>query len=104
MDKFPVPKFNNLLEGQLWKLILERYDHDEDTHLFLEEMRRYGLMKWISERAGRIESDIKFLIGEEGYGVWPETLKDATMLRKVCELLQNYEVKLDIKDINRCRS
>jgi hypothetical protein len=31
-------------------------------------------------------------------------LKDATMLRKVCELLQNYEVKLDIKDINRCRS
>jgi hypothetical protein len=104
VEKFPVPRFNNLLEGQLWKLIIERYGHDEDTYIFLEEMRRYGLMAWISAKARRIESDINFLVETKGQNIWPETIKDAAMLCKVCELLQNYEVKLDIEEIASTRN
>lgn len=79
------------LEGQLWQIIVDAYGHDEDTHLFLRQIRQEGVLKWISKRAEHVESDLVFLKYRKGLLIFDETIRDATILRRVLEVLTTGE-------------
>jgi len=77
----------NGLEGQLWQIIVDAYGCDEDTHLFLREIRQIGLLAWIATRIEHIESDLVFLKYRKGLSIWDETIRDATLMRRILEVL-----------------
>jgi hypothetical protein len=76
----------NGLEGQLWQIIVDAYGYDEDTHLFLREIRQTGLLAWLAKRIEHIESDLAFLKHTKGVPIYEETIRDATLMRRVLEL------------------
>ncbi len=77
----------NGLEGQLWQIILDAYGHDEDTHLFLRQIRQEGTLNWIARHVETIESDLVFQKYKKGLPIYEETIRDATMLRRMLEVL-----------------
>ena len=79
------------LEGKLWNVILDAYGYDEDTHMFLREVRDLGILKWLLIRARLLESDLVFLKYRKGVDIFPEDIKNATVIRRVMEILVNGE-------------
>lgn len=77
----------NELEGQLWQIILDAYGYDEDTHMFLRQIRQDGVINWLAKRIEHIESDLVFMKYRKGLPVWDETIKDATITRRMMEVL-----------------
>jgi len=77
----------NGLEGQLWQIILDAYGYDEDTHYFLREIRQNGVINWLAKRIEHIESDLVFMKYRKGLPVWDETIRDATITRRMMEVL-----------------
>ena len=75
------------MEEQLCQIILDAYGHDEDTHLFLLEIRQVGVLKWALQRAENVESDVLFMKYDQGVPIFNSTVKDATMVRRLLELL-----------------
>jgi len=75
------------LEGQLWQIILDAYGYDEDTHLFLREIRQDGVIAWLAKRIEHIESDLVFLRHCKGLPIWDETIRDATIVRRMLEVI-----------------
>ena len=76
----------NGFEGQLWQIIVDAYGYDEDTHLFLREIRQDGVIAWLAKRIEHIESDLVFMKYRKGLPVWDETIRDATITRRMLEL------------------
>jgi len=77
----------NSLEGQLWRIILDAFGYDEDTHYFLREIRQRGILEWAKQRAVAIESDLVLLRHTKGVAVYKETVRDATILRRLLGIL-----------------
>jgi len=77
----------NGLERQLWQILIDVYGHDKDTHMFLREIRRDGLLNWIAKRMEHIESDLVFLKYRKGLPIWDETIRDATLTRRMLEVI-----------------
>lgn len=77
----------NTLEGQLWQIILDGYGYDCDTHLFLRRIRQEGILGWVKRQVENVESDLAFLKHIKGIPVWDETIRDATIARRVLEVL-----------------
>ena len=77
----------NGLEGQLWQIILDAYGYDEDTHLFLRQIRQDGVINWLAKRIEHIESDLVFLKHRKGLPIWDETIRDATIVRRMLEII-----------------
>lgn len=77
----------NGFEGQLWQIIIDAYGYDEDTHLFLREIRQTGLLAWLAKRIEHIESDLVFLRHCKGLPIWDETIRDTTIVRRMLEVI-----------------
>jgi len=77
----------NGLEGQLWQIIVDAYGYDEDTHLFLRQIRQDGVINWLAKRIEHIESDLVFLKHRKGLPIWDETIRDATLTRRMLEVI-----------------
>lgn len=80
-------KLENSLERQLWQIILDAHNYDEDTHLFLLEIRKIGPIRWALQRAVNVESDVLFMKYSQGVPIFNSTVTDATIVRRLLELL-----------------
>lgn len=83
------PKGN--IESKVWQIILDSYGYDEDTHLFLSEYCKNGAAKWALKRAFNTESELVFLKHNRGVKIPDSAINDATMVRRVLELIVNGE-------------
>ena len=71
---------------KLWDVIVDTYGEDQDTQYFLLEIQNMGILEWALKKAEHIESDLAFLKHTKGVQIYEETIRDATLMRRVLEL------------------
>ena len=71
---------------KLQDVIVDTYGEDQDTQYFLLEIQNMGTLKWALKKAEHIESDLAFLRHTKGVQIYEETIRDATLMRRVLEL------------------
>ena len=71
---------------KLWDVIVDTYGADQDTQYFLLEIQNMGTLEWALKKAEHIESDLAFLRHTKGVQIYEETIRDATLMRRVLEL------------------
>ncbi len=71
---------------KLQDVIVDTYGEDQDTQYFLLEIQNMGTLEWALKKAEHIESDLAFLRHTKGVPIYEETIRDATLMRRVLEL------------------
>ncbi len=71
---------------KLWDVIVDTYGIDQDTQYFLLEIQNIGILEWALKKAEHLESDLAFLKHTKGVPIYEETIRDATLMRRVLEL------------------
>ena len=72
---------------KLWDVIVDTYGEDQDTQYFLLEIQNMGTLEWALKKAEHIESDLAFLKHTKGVQIYEETIRDATLMRRMMEVL-----------------
>lgn len=81
------------LVDKIWQVIVDTYGIDEDTQYFLLDMQKEGILKWALRKTENLESDLAFMKHAKGMPIYDETIRDATLMRRVLELVVKGEEK-----------